>query len=144
MSDEGNAVRLRLCQAQWEQAGEDFYEGSDKVFTLPLNGKFYGMVEGMNPINEGFVGGAGVYVDEELANADAFMVNWQFKDYNDDGNPDVPGGVTPSDIGYPYLQGRAQRIQRGVISTPLRNLNDVTIRGDLAVFPNLGHDDVNF
>jgi hypothetical protein len=143
-SNESNAVRLRICKDLWEQAGPDFYEGSDKVFTLPLNGKFYGMVEGMNPINDGFVGGAGVYVDEDLAGFDAFLVNWQFKDLNGDGAPDVPTGVEPSETGYQYLTGRGERITRGLISASLRNLNDVTIRGTLAVFPDLGDDDVTF
>jgi hypothetical protein len=145
MDDESNAVRLRLCKEQWAAAGPDFYEGSDKVFTLPLNGQFYGMVEGMNPINEGFVGGAGIYIDEDLTGFDHFFINWQYKDLDGDGTPDTPAGVTPSALGFAYLEGRAERISRGVISASLRNLNRPnTIRAEAAVFPNLGDDDVNF
>lgn len=144
MSDESNAVRLRLCKEQWELAGPDFYEGSDKVFTLPLNGSFFGIVEGRNPINDGEVGGAGVYVDEDLTGIDHFMINWQYKDLNGDGAPDVPAGVTGQDLGFPYLAGPAERIARGVISATLRNQNSTQIRAELAVFPDLGDDDVNF
>lgn len=144
MDDESNAVRLRLCKEQWQIAGPDFYEGSDKVFTLPINGKFYGMVEGMNPINDGFVGGSGVYVDEDLVGFDHFFINWQYKDYDNDGSPDTPAGVTPSALGFAYLDGRAERIQRGVISAEMRNFEETGVRATLAVFPNLGDDDVNF
>ncbi len=141
--DASNALRLRLCRQLWVIAGEDFYEGSDKVYTLPLNGNFYGMVEGMNPVNDGFVGGAGIYVDENLVGHDAYTVNWQYKDLNGDGQPDAPAGME-SEIGQPYLFGRSEHITRGVVNATLRNLNSRTIRGELAVFPNLGDDDVHF
>lgn len=143
LDDESNALRLRLCKEQWAAAGPDLYEGSDKVFTLPLNGLFYGMVEGTNPINDGFVGGAGVYVDENLTGFDSYVVNWQYKDLDGDGAPDAPAGME-SVTGFPYLSGPAERITRGVINATLRNPNVNQIRGVLAVFPNLADDDVSF
>ncbi|MBE7453404.1 MAG: hypothetical protein HS111_32435 [Kofleriaceae bacterium] len=143
LDDASNALRLRLCQELWAEAGPDFYEGSDKVFTLPLNGKFYGLVEGENPINSGFVGGAGFYVDENLLGVDAYVVNWQYKDLDGDGIPDAPGGVV-IDTGSPYLFGRTHVISRGVVSATMRNLYDSHIRAEMAVFPDLGSDRVNF
>jgi hypothetical protein len=64
--DASNALRLELCTAAWK-ANPAFYEGSDKVFTLPLSGTYYGTVEGTNPINNGFVGGSSFFVDESLS-----------------------------------------------------------------------------
>src|SRR5262245_5683108 len=98
----------------------------------------------MNPINGGYVGGAGVYVDEDLDGFDAFEVNWQYKDLDGNGTPDVPSGQMGNDLGFHYMTGRAELITRGVISATLRNLNSTQIRAELAVFPNLGDDDVSF
>jgi hypothetical protein len=143
MDDESNALRLRMCQDLWTQAGPDFYEGSDKVFTLPLNGKFFGLVEGMNPINAGFVGGAGFYVDENLVGFDGWLLNYQWKDYGGDGVPDAPSGME-SVIGQPYMFGRSETHARGVISATFRHATEGTVRGELAVFPELGDDSVQF
>lgn len=144
MDDAANAVRLRLCKEAWAAAGADLYEGSDKVFTLPLSGRLFGMVEGMNPVNDvGLIGGASITVDENLVGFDAFSVNWQYKDLDGDGAPDAPAGMErPS--GTLYMRGTAEHITRGVINATLRNLTDNNIRGELAVFPDLGHDDVHF
>lgn len=143
--DESNALRLQMCQELWAEAGPQFYEGSDKVFTLPLNGQFYGLVEGMNPVNEiGLVGGSGFYVDENLVGREAYLVNYQYKDLNGDGAPDYPAGVTPSDIGFPYMFGRARTLARGVSTTALRHHTVREINAELAVFPELGTDDVQF
>lgn len=143
MDDESNALRLRMCRDIWNQAGPDFYEGSDKVFTLPLNGKFFGLVEGMNPINDGFVGGAGFYVDENLVDFDGWLINYQWKDLNGDGTPDAPAGME-SVIGQPYLFGRSEIHTRGVVNSTFRHATELTVRGELAVFPDLGSDSVQF
>jgi hypothetical protein len=143
--EDSNRLRLQLCQQAWAAAGPQFYEGSDKVFTLPLNGNFYGLVEGMNPVNEiGLVGGAGFYVDENLVGPEAYVLNYQYKDFNGDGNPDLPMGVAPSDTGYPYMFGRAEVLSRGVTSTAMRHHTVREIKAELAVFPKLGDDDVHF
>ncbi len=143
--DASNALRLQMCQDLWAEAGSQFYEGSDKVFTLPLNGQFYGLVEGMNPVNEiGLVGGSGIYVDENLVGRDAYVVNYQYKDLDGDGAPDTPAGVTPSALGFPYLFGRARTHTRGVQSANMRHPTVRNINAELAVFAELGEDDVQF
>ena len=106
---------------------ESYYEGSDKVFTLPLNGKLYGMVEGSNPVNGVTVGGSGVFVDEALDGFDSFTINWQYKDLNGDGQPDYPAGTADADkspTGYVYMSGTPVRAARGVINVHLTNPND--------------------
>jgi len=146
--DQSNAVRLSLCQEAWaREDAQGFYEGSDKVFTLPLNGKLFGMVEGMNPINDGFVGGSGMYVDEDLAGMDAYLINWQYGDLDHDGQPDYPSTV-PADqqypSGYTYLQGTPIHVTRGVINVEMYNLDSSQVSAQVAIFPNLGTDDVHF
>ncbi len=143
IDDASNALRLRLCHELWAAAGPEYYEGSDKVFTLPLNGTFRGIVEGTNPKNGGFVGGAALFVDENLIGHDAFVINWQYKDLDGDGAPDAPAGMA-SELGFQYLGGRAEHITRGVINASLRNANSREIRAELSVFPELGDDDVHF
>lgn len=141
--DESNAVRLRRCQELWAEAGPNFYEGSDKVFTLPLNGNFYGLVEGINPINSGFVGGAGFYVDENLLGYDAYLINYQWKDFNGDGMPDAPA-MMASEIGQPYMFARSEHFSRGVTNGTFRHPIDTRVKAELAVFPDLGDDSVQF
>lgn len=141
--DASNALRLELCRAAWAEAGPSFYEGSDKVYTLPLNGKFYGLVEGENPVNSGFVGGAGFYVDENLDGFDGWLIRYQWKDFDGDGMPDAPAGMA-SDIGQPYLFGRSEIHTRGVVSATFRHATEIGVRGELAVFPELGDDSVHF
>ena len=133
---ESNAVRLRLCEAEWAAAGPDFYEGSDKVFTIPLSGKFFGLVEGDNPINSGPVGGASMYVDYNLAGMDVFQINWEYNDPSAD--------PMPQEFGHHFLQGFPLRVTRGVINSRMVNLNDSQISASLAVFADLGDDDVHF
>jgi hypothetical protein len=143
--DESNAHRLAMCQQLWAEAGPSWYEGSDKVFTLPMNGIFYGLVEGMNPVNDvGVVGGAGFYVDENLVGHDAFLIRYQWKDFDGDGMPDVPAGETFDIVGKPYLSARSEHFSRGVTSGTFRHATEGTVRGELAVFPDLGDDDVQF
>ena len=141
-----NAQRLRACRAVWA-AHPGFYEGSDKVFTLPLNGRYLGMVQGTNPINGGRVGGSSMFVDVNLVDRDAYVINWQYDDVNDDGTPDFPVDLAPqerSPVGYLYMAGTPRVISRGVTTVPLRHPNDPSIKADLAIVPNLGHDDVHF
>lgn len=141
-----NAQRLRGCRALWADH-PDFYEGSDKVFTLPLNGSYFGMVEGMNPINQGFVGGSSMFVDENLVGHDAYILNWQYDDFNGDGTPDFPASVPAAErstTGYLYMSGLPVEIARGVITVPLRHPTNSAINADLAILPGLGHDDVHF
>ncbi|MEZ4401579.1 MAG: hypothetical protein R3B06_16255 [Kofleriaceae bacterium] len=141
-----NARRLTLCQAAWK-ANPDFYEGSDKVFTLPLGGAFYGMVEGTNPTNGGFVGGASFFVDSNLRNLEAYLINWQYDDLDHDGAPDFPASL-PADqrsvTGFPYMRGTPAGVARGVITVPLHHPRNGRIAATMAIFPDLGTDGVHF
>jgi hypothetical protein len=138
-----NAQRLRLCQSVWN-ADPQLYEGSDKVFTLPLGGKFFGMVEGSNPVNGGFVGGSSFFVEENLVDFDAYLVNWQYDDLDHNGLPDTPAGVTASATGFPYLEGTPRAVTRGVITVPLHHATNPNLAATMAIFPNLNRDDVQF
>ncbi len=140
---ESNALRLERCRLAWA-ANPEFYEGSDKVFTLPLNGRFFGMVEGMNPINNGFVGGSGFFVDPNLVDLEAYVLNWQYDDLDHDGAPDVPIGSPSSPTGFPYMQGKPVQVTRGTFTVSLRHATNPRITATMAIFPNLGSDDVHF
>lgn len=161
--DVSNAQRLAACRALWasgpdadEDGITDIYEGSDKVFTLPLNGKLYGMVEGPNPINSGFVGGATIFVDEVLSDFDAFTVHWQFKDLDGDGEPDYPadffddvdGDGEPDHVesatGYPFMTGEPESRTRGVINARLTTPFSTAAFAEVAIFSDLSDDDVHF
>jgi hypothetical protein len=147
IDDESNAQRLRACRSYWA-ANPLFYEGSDRVFSLPLNGAFYGLVEGTNPINGGPLGGASLFVDENLAEKDSFTINWQFKDYDGDGDPDYPAGFLDtheaSATGYTFMSGLPEHRTRGVINAQLVSPFNSAIFVDVGIFPNLGEDDVQF
>ena len=143
MDAESNAVRLEVCRNLWKSA-PDYYEGSDKVFTLPLNGHFFGMVEGTNPINGGFVGGSGFFVPTNLVGVDAYSLNWQFDDIDHDGNPDVAAGFEPSPTGYQYMIGTPRQVTRGTFTVPLHHPTSTLISATMTIFPDLGSDDVHF
>lgn len=143
INEESNALRLQLCQAFWDQHPE-FYEGSDKVFTLPLNGQFLGVVTGTNPVNQGFLGGSSMFVDTDLSAVDSLLMNYQYKDLDGDGRPDYPAGVEPSDIGFHFMSGRPVQKTRNVINIPMRHALIGQISGEVAIFPDLNSDDVNF
>lgn len=148
-----NAQRLRACRALWAAAEDaegdgvkDAYEGSDKVFTLPLSGKLYGTVEGPNPINSGFLGGASIYVDEVLSDFDAYTIRWQFKDLDGDGEPDYPADFDreESDTGYPFMTGEPEARARGVINARLTTPLSSATYAEIVIFPDLADDNVHF
>lgn len=145
IGDESNARRAAICEIYWKE-NPSYYEGSDLVFTLPLNGRWRGSVTGSNPKNAGFLSGANFYVENSLDDFDALLVQWQYKDLDGDGEPDYPDGTTEqekSPIGYHYLEGFPLQRTRGVVNVPLSN-RIFSPTGEAAVFPNLGEDDVNF
>jgi len=145
--DASNAQRLRVCKDLWA-SHPDYYEGSDKVFTLPLAGTWYGMVEGANPINGGPIGGSSQFVDSSGSGFDHFTMNWQFRDHDGDGEPDYPAswltGHDPSNIGYVYMAGDPESKTRGVINSRLSSAFDANVTADVAIFANLGEDDTSF
>jgi hypothetical protein len=138
--DESNRIRLEECQRQWA-TDPLFYEGSDKVFSLPLNGAFYGVVEGMNPINGGLLGGSALFVDESLADAASYSIRWQYKDLNNDQQPDDPGAGAH---GVVFMEGRPEVRTRGVKNARLINGAQPNIAAEMVIFPDLARDDVAF
>lgn len=142
-----NQRRLEMCTAAWE-SDELLFEGTDRVLTAPLNGITYGMVVGMNPVNFAPIGGAGFFVEEVLHDFDGFAVYWQYDDANNDGSPDYPPTVPDDErapLGKLFLFGRPDKhITRGVIHTHMTNLESPAITAELAIFANIGEDDVHF
>lgn len=127
--DATNAQRLELCQGAWN-ADRQFWEGTDRVLTSPLNGITYGMVDGRNPVNQAPVGGAVWFVDEDLDSMDAFALYWQM-----DG---VEGTGTLMMYGTPTVATRGTRHVELVSPTnPLFN-------ADLVIFSDLDEDKVHF
>jgi hypothetical protein len=125
-----NERRLSMCQAAWK-ADPLYYEGTDRILTSPLNGITHGMVDGMNPINLAPVGGAQIFVDEVLDNFAGFAIYTQPDDQ-----------VTPG--GNLLLFGKPTMPTRGVIHVHLANATSPTVTAELAIFSNLGQDDVSF
>jgi hypothetical protein len=87
-----------------------------------------------------------MYVDE-VADLDAYAINWQFKDLDGVAGPDYPATFADADksaVGYPYMTGLPEARTRGVINVRLRNAVDPAIAAEMAIFPGLGTDDVQF
>jgi hypothetical protein len=151
IDDASNAMRRTKCKAFYK-AHPNFYVGNDKVFSLPQNGFWYGMVAGSDPRNAAPVGGAGLSVALTFKQFDEFWINWQFNDPNDPlincANPgDCPAGHVgygPAPTGYHYLAGKPQDRTRGVINVPMTNREFGTISAEMAIFPGIQNDDVHF
>jgi hypothetical protein len=127
--DASNQRRLALCEATW-RADPNLFEGTDRVLTAPLNGVTRGMVVGRNPINMAPVGGAQFFVDEALDNIDAYAIYTQA-----DG---------ADDTGTQLLFGAPSRPTRGVWHVHLVNPANPMLTAEMAVFADLGEDDVHF
>jgi hypothetical protein len=129
IDDASNALRLRLCQDAWRK-DRNLFEGTDRVLTAPLNGVTHGMVDGLNPINLAPVGGAQIFVDEALTNVDAYAIYAQ-----------VDGGEQP---GTQIYFGRPTMPTRGVSHVHLVSPINPMLTAEMAVFADLGEDDVHF
>jgi len=127
--DASNQRRLDACQAVWK-ANPDLFEGTDRVLTAPLNGTTNGMVDGLNPINMAPVGGAQFFVENALDDVDAYAIYAQ-----------VDGMDGP---GTQLYYGVPAKPTRGVIRALLVSPMNAQITAELAVFPDLSHDDVHF
>jgi hypothetical protein len=141
-----NQRRLEMCTEAWSHDPE-FFEGTDRVLTVPLNGTTHGMVTGMNPVNLAPVGGAQFFVDEALDDFTGFAIYWQYDDVNRDGQPDYPPGTPDSDkeeLGTQLLFGKPTAPTRGVIHVHMTNRSDPSITAELAIFANLDDDEVHF
>jgi hypothetical protein len=142
--DQSNANRLKLCHEFWS-AHPTFFEGSDEVYTAPLNGNFRGMVEGTNPVNGGFLGGSEFVVPDVLTQ-NAYFVAWQYKDEDGDGQPDFPASTPAADKpnGHLYMIGTPGQAARGVFNVPMANPNDPSIAANMAIFADLADDGTHF
>jgi len=127
--DESNKKRLALCQKTWD-SDPDLWEGTDRVLTSPLAGTTYGMVLGTNPLNFAPIGGASFYVEEALSSMDAYALYYR----TDDG----------ADPGTLFLYGTPSAPTRGVVKVRMTNVNNPNLSAELAVFADLGEDDVHF
>jgi len=127
---DSNARRLAACQAAWK-ADPNHYEGTDRVLTSPLNGVDHGMVDGQNPINLSPVGGAGFYVDSNLVGFDGYAI------YAAPNDQTTPGGTL-------LLFGTPTYPTRGVTHVDLASPATGLITAELAIFSNLGDDNVQF
>lgn len=130
--DDSNKRRLQMCQKAWH-ADPSYYEGTDRILTAPLNGLTYGVVDGTNPINSGPVGGAQIFVDTVLDNFKGFAI------YAQPDSQTTPGGMLVL-----YGQPQIPMVTRGVIHVHMTNPTSPAITAELAIFSNLGQDDVTF
>lgn len=128
--DASNARRLAACQAAWA-ADPALYEGTDRVLVSPLAGTAYGMVDGVNPVNLGAVGGAQFFVDTNLVDFSAYAIYQRTDGDTGTGSLLYYGKVKPD-------------VVRGVTHAQLVNQTDSTLTVELAIFDDLGNDDVSF
>jgi hypothetical protein len=129
MDDDSNRRRLALCQATWK-ANPDLWEGTDRVLTAPLNGITHGMVLIPVTVAGTPVGGAQFFVDNPLANIDAFGIYFQSDAL------DTPGTQ--------LFFGRPTMPTRGVLHVHLVSPLNPALTSEMAVFTDLGQDDVHF
>jgi hypothetical protein len=130
MDSDSNARRLAACQAYWA-SDPNYYEGTDRVLTSPLNGVDHGMVDGENPINLSPVGGAGLFVDANLVGFDGYAI------YAEPDSQTTPGGEL-------LLFGTPTMPTRGVTHVDLATPGTGLITAEMAIFSNLGDDNVQF
>jgi hypothetical protein len=133
MDDASNQRRLALCQQTWK-ADPRLWEGTDRVLTAPLNGTTFGLL--LNPMTPAGtpVGGAQIFVDSALVGVDAYAIYVQ---------ADTP----PAGMEGPGTQlyfGRPTMPTRGVFHVHLVNPNNAALTAEMAVFADLGQDDVHF
>jgi hypothetical protein len=124
-----NQLRLQLCQATWKM-DPNLWEGTDRVLTAPLNGVTHGTAVGLNPINMAPVGGAQFFVDNALDNIDAYAIYVQ-----------ADGMDSP---GMQLFFGRPTMVTRGVSHIHLTSPLSPLLTSEMAVFADLGQDDVHF
>ncbi len=124
-----NARRLAKCQEAWA-SDPDLWEGTDRVLVAPLAGTTYGLVDGTNPINLAPIGGAQIFVDEAVGSMDAYALYYQRDDMDDPGNL--------------LLYGTPTHPTRGISRVHMTSTTNPNLAADLAIFVDLGEDDVHF
>jgi hypothetical protein len=143
---DSNRRRQEMCQAAWKD-DPTFFEGTDRVLTDPLNGTTHGFVIGENPAGNLPIGGSAFFIDEVLEDFDGYAIYWQYDDADGNGQPDYPASVPASErtaLGTLYLFGRPESPTRGVIRAHMTNIQSPDITAHLAIFANIGEDDVHF
>jgi hypothetical protein len=128
-----NQRRLQLCQQTWKTDGR-LWEGTDRVLTAPLNGTTFGLLD--NPMTPAGTpsGGAQIFVDNALAGIDAYAIYTQA----DDPPPGMQG------LGNQLYFGRPTMPTRGVFHVHMVDPNNPALTAEMAVFADLGQDDVHF
>jgi hypothetical protein len=127
-----NQKRLAMCQAFWT-ANPDYYEGTDRILTSPLSGIAHGDVDGTNPVNMAPVGGAQFFIDEVLGGFDGYAIYQQMDN------------AAASDPGTLLLFGDKGTMEtRGVTHVHMTNPTIPNLFADMAIFADLGQDDVSF
>ncbi len=125
-----NARRLSICQQAW---ADDplLFEGTDRILTAPLAGTTFGFVDGLNPITPTPIGGAQFFVEAALADTDEYAIT-----FHADGTDDA---------GTLFLVGTPVDGPRGVRHVHLESpLLPGVVTAEMAVFPDLGDDEVHF
>lgn len=128
--DASNQRRLALCQEAWK-ANPDLFEGTDRILTAPLNGATRGFVD--VPANGGAIppiGGAQFFVPQALDHVDAFAIYLQTDN--------------ATDVGTQVLFGKPTGQTRGVLHVHMTNATNAALTAELAVFTDLGQDNVQF
>jgi hypothetical protein len=147
VSDEANAKRREICERFFDEHPR-FYVGFDSVFSLPLNGDWYGVVDGNDPRTGAPLGGAGFTVPFKLDNFDSLQVRWDFDNPEDRATAEClfteDRVCPPSSIGYYYLGGTPREVTRRTTRVTLVNENFPGPQAEMAIFPSLGDDDVQF
>jgi len=138
IDEASNAARLAACRAAFAQIPE-YYVGTDKVLTIPINGTYIGMVEGRDPRNNSFLGGGSIDVPESFPSFSFMRINWQFNAQND---PRAPTPASP--IGYRCMSGSPVERERGVINVSMRNEAFAQISGEASIYTQLDADNVHF
>jgi len=129
MDDASNKRRLQLCQQTWAKDSQ-LWEGTDRVLTAPLNGTTFGeLLNPMTPLGTP-VGGAQMFVDNPLVGIDSYAIYFQA-----DGM-DGPG--TQLYFGTPTMP------TRGVWHVHMVSPINPMLTAEMAVFSDLGQDDVSF
>jgi len=125
-----NARRAAICQQAWRD-DPALFEGTDRILTAPLAGTTFGMVDGVNPISPAPVGGAQFFVPDALGAVDAYAIYFQ------------TDGV--ADPGTLLLTGEPTNPTRGVQHVHLTSpLLPTIVTAEMAIFADLGEDDVHF
>jgi hypothetical protein len=129
IDEASNQKRLELCQRAWD-ADAELWEGTDRSLTAPLAGTTFGFVLGTSPINNAPIGGGSFFVEEALSTMDAYAIYVRTDDAADPGNL--------------YAYGEPSKPTRGVTKVHMTTISNPNLFVDLAIFEDLGEDDVHF